>query len=124
MNGVAVGTDDAVLRVRAAADIGAGKRLRMAAQAGVEDLLGLQAREGAGNSIRAAARLNVRLTRPVAALAAGIFGFLLAGREALVMRVAIEVGPDVDVTSAAYVAADVIRRQATRWREHAQHDHP
>jgi hypothetical protein len=59
MNGMAVGADDVAQGVLAAADIGAGKRLAVTAQAGVQHFFRCDLRERDGNRLFAAARRDV-----------------------------------------------------------------
>ena len=73
VDGVAIGADYIFLGVNAAPDVGAGNRLRMAAQAGVESLL--RPDFGKRDDGRLAALgLDVSFPGSVAAFASGIFG--------------------------------------------------
>src|SRR5580704_6407760 len=103
---MAVGADDIALGVLAAADVGARQCLAMAAQAGVENFFGRQLGERDRNGGFAAARGYVSLTRPVAALAAGVFRFFFPRRNAFVMRIAEKRRIDVGMAGAADVTAD------------------
>ena len=101
-------------RVLAAADIGAGERLGVAAQAGVQNLIGRQSGEGGGMVALPPPRVHVCFAWPVAALAAGVFGRFLARGEALEMRIAVEGGPNVGVTGAARFTADIVGGEGGR----------
>ena len=79
----------------------------MAAEAGIESLLGSDFRER-DNRRLAAAGFNVGFPGPVATFAAGIFGRFLAVRDALVMRIAKELIPDRGVAGLTGLTADVI----------------
>ena len=77
VNGVAIGAHHVFIGVRAAANVGAGKRLGVAAQAGVENLRRRQLRER-NDAGFTAVRIYVRLPRPVAAFAPRVFRRFLA----------------------------------------------
>jgi hypothetical protein len=105
VNGVAIGADYVVQSVGGAADVGAAQGFGVAAQAVVENLLGLQFRKSNNRGL-AAPGFDVGLTGAVAALASGTVWRFFSGGDALVMGVLVEVGPNVGVASAAYVATD------------------
>src|ERR1700722_568734 len=109
---MAVRANHLFLCVLAAADVGAGERLGMAAEAGIQNLRRSQLRKGARNGIGAAACLHVGLARPVAALAASILRRFLPRSQALVMWIAVKGSPDIGVTRPANITAYVVIRQA------------
>src|SRR5437870_1658814 len=63
--------------------------------------------EGMGNCRLTAARRDVRLAGTVAAFAARAFRRFFTGRDALVVRILIEVEPDVGMTRTTGVTSDV-----------------
>ena len=107
MNGVAIGAHDVILRVRTAADIGARERLGMAAQARVQHFPWAQLGKGA-NGFLPAAGVEVISTGAVATLATRVFGLLLAGGDALEVRIAVERRRNIIVAATAQVAADIV----------------
>ena len=111
MNRVTVSADDIGEGMLRAANIGLRKIACVAVEASVQDGFGLHQREGARNGGRAAAGFDVGFTGSVTAFASGALGWLIAARDALVMRILIEVEPDVGVTSFTYRAPDVVCRR-------------
>src|ERR1035441_6630488 len=97
-----------------AADIGLRKIARVAVEAGVQDGFRRHQRERARNCGLTAVRFHVRLPRPVTAFASGALWRLIAAGDALVMRILIEVEPDVRVTGLTYRAAGVVVCQIGR----------
>src|SRR5512141_1800304 len=71
VNGMAVSAHDVALGVLAPPDVGAGKGLAVAAQAGVQHFFRRELGERARNRRLAAAGVHVVLAGPMAALAAG-----------------------------------------------------
>src|SRR5713226_9520423 len=102
---MAIGADYIVQRVRRAADIGSAQSFCVAPQTVVQNGLRLKLGEGHDGGL-AAARLDVSLTRTMAAFAPCSFGWLLAGSNAPVVGILIKSGPDVGVAGPANVAAD------------------
>jgi hypothetical protein len=107
---VAIGADYVVQGVSGSADVGAAQSFRVAPQTVVQNLPGLQLREGHDGSF-AAARLDMGLSRAVTPLASGVFGRFLSGGDAFVMRILVKVSPNVRVAGAAYVTADEAGRR-------------
>ena len=105
MDGVAAGADHVVQSVLGPADVGAADGLGVAAQAGVENFRRRQFREGDDGGF-AALRLDVSLAGSMAAFASGPIGGFFSGGDAFEVRVFVEIGPDVGVTGAAYLASD------------------
>ena len=105
---MAVGADDVVIGMHATPDVGAGNRLGMAEQAGIEDLLGGHKRKRYRNRIASATGGDMVRPRSVAALAARILGLLLARGNALKVRIAVKVRPNIGVASAADLTSDII----------------
>ena len=105
MYGVAIGAYHPIQRVRRTADVGAGQRLRVAAQAVVEYCARLQF--GKGNDGRLAAMgFDVRFTGTVTALTSGAVGRLFPGGDVLEVGILVKAGPNVRMASAAYVTAN------------------
>ena len=104
VDGMAIGADYVAQRVRRAANIGSAQSFRVAPQTVVQYGLRLKLGEGNDGSL-AAARLDVGLTRTVAAFAPCSFGWLLARSNAPVVGILIKGGPDVRVAGPANVAA-------------------
>jgi len=111
VNRMTVGAHHVRERVLRAADIGFRKIACVAGQARIQDGFWLHQRERARNRGFAAVGFHVGLPRPVAAFASGAVGWLIAAGDAFVMRVLIEVEPDVRVTSLTGCAADVVVRR-------------
>jgi len=107
MNRVAIRADHVRLRVSTPADVGARKRLRVAAEAGVKRFLGSDFRECDDGRL-AAVSLDVSLPRSMAAFAARVFRRFLAAGDAFVMRVAEELVPNRGMACFAGVTANVI----------------
>jgi len=107
VDGVAVGADHILLGVNAAADVGAGKGLRVAAETGVESLFGSDFGERDDGRL-AAVSVDVGLAGSMAALTTVVFGRFLAGGGSFIMRVAEKLVPQRRVTSLAGFAANVI----------------
>src|SRR6266853_2073410 len=86
VNGMAIGTDHLVHRMRRTADVGARERLAMALQASVQHLP--FGNFGKSNN-RAGGRetFDVLFAGPVAALASSAVWWFLAGHDTLVVRV-------------------------------------
>jgi hypothetical protein len=116
MDRVAIGADDIGLRVSALADIGAGERLGVAAQAGGESFLGPDFGKSNDGRLAPVGR-DMGFSGPVTALAASIFGRFLSARDALVVRVTEELIEHRSMTGLAGVAADVIGGQRNRGPE-------
>ena len=106
VDGVATGARDIVQGVLGAANVGAVQVARVTFETIVEDGLGRHQGKGVWDGRFAAARFDVRLSRPVATLAPGSLGRFLAGGEALEVRVLEEILKDVGVTNATRIAAD------------------
>ena len=96
MNGVALRARDIIQRVLRSPNVCSRKTLRMAAQAGVEDLAGSKLRE-CNNRRLPAMRGDMGLPWTMTSLAACIFRLLFAGSDALEMRVLIEPEPNIRV---------------------------
>jgi hypothetical protein len=90
--------------MRGSPDVGAAQRFGVAAEAVVQDLFGFQLGKG-HNSGFSTARFYVGLARAVAALASGALGRFFSGGDALVMRVLVEVRPNIGMAGPAHVAA-------------------
>ena len=90
-------------------NIGAGDIFTVAGQAGIQDLRRTHLRERPDSRL-AASGLDMSLTGAVTALAAGPLGRFLAAGDASIMRVLIEIQPDVRVTRPAHLAAHVRAR--------------
>src|SRR5436190_12733599 len=112
---MAVGTDDVTLGVLAAADIGAGNGLAVAAQAGIQDFFGSKPRKRDGNRGLAASGVYVVLAGAMAALAPGVFGLLFARRNAFIVGIAEKQCGYVGMAGAADIAADVVRCRQRGW---------
>src|SRR5258708_31315288 len=108
--------------MQAASNVGARNRLAMAAEARVQCFRRTELGKRDDGRL-AAARLHVRLSRTVAALAPGVFGRFLARRDALVMGVLEERRSNVRMTRLTDIASDVISSQRPRWRKREKH-HP
>src|SRR5262245_26053972 len=107
MNRMAASAGNIRERVFGAADLRACKVAGMASKAVIDNLDRLQLRKGDDGRL-AAASLDVRTTRTVAALAAGALGRLLTAGDALVVGVFVEVRPDVRVARPANGATNII----------------
>ena len=112
---MAVGAHDIALGVLAAADIGAGNGLAVAAEACIQDFFGSQSRKRNGNRGLAASGFYVILAGAMAALAAGVFGLLFARSNALIVWISKKRREYVGMAGAADIAADVIRRRQRGW---------
>ena len=108
MDGVAIGADYAGQSVRRAADVRPAEGFGVAPQAVVQHCFRPEFGEG-DNGRLTAARRYVGLTGAMAALASGPFRRFFAGCEALVMRILVEVCPDVGVAGPANITADIRR---------------
>jgi hypothetical protein len=105
VNGMAIRTHHVVLAVRRPPDVRSGERLRVTAEAFIENLLWLEL--GKCNDRRlSAARRNVGAAGSVAALASGVLGFLLAGSKTLEVRILVKLRPDVGMACLTRIAAD------------------
>jgi len=102
---MALGAGNAILGMRRVANICPGQALGMAAEAGIENLLRRQCREG-NDGCFASMRSNVQFAWAVAAFAPGIGRFFLSGGNALEMRVFVEPEPHVGVAGFADHASD------------------
>ena len=105
---MAICADDVVVCMHATPDVGAGNRLGMAEQAVIENLLGGHKRKRHGNRIAPATGGDMVRPGSVAALAARILGLLLARGNALKVRIAVKVRPNIGVASAADLTSDII----------------
>ena len=105
MDGMALGADYRIHCVRRAADICFGEILGVTAQAGIQDLLRLQKREGA-NGCFAAMRIYVSFPWAVASFASCVLRRFLTGGDTSEMRVLVERKPNVGMARAAYRAPD------------------
>ena len=110
MNGMATAADDVGQRMRGPADIGARKIFRVTGEAVVQDFFRLHQREGVRNGSLAAASLYVSLRRAVATFAACSRRRFGSRGNALVVRILVEVQPDVRVARLADRAAHIVRR--------------
>src|ERR1700683_331148 len=102
------------------------KIARVASQAGVQHGFRLHQRERPWNGSLAAVRFHVRFARPVAAFASGTLRRLVAAGDALIMRVLVEVEPDVRVAGLTDGPADVVgghQRNTHRNEEYPPTDH-
>jgi hypothetical protein len=88
-------------------DAGAGDRLAVAAEAGVEYLVRRRMRERNDRGL-GSVPLNVLTARSMAALAPGLLGWLVRGRSALGMWILVEVLPNVGMAGLADLATDKI----------------
>ena len=104
---VATGARYVVQGVLAPPDIGLVEIACVARQAGFHDRLGLHQGKGSRDGGLTAARRHVCRARTVAPLATRPLGSFLAGRDALVVRVLVEVEPHVGMARLAYIAAHV-----------------
>lgn len=110
MNGMATVADHAGHCMRGPADIGARKILRVTGEAVVQDFFRLHQREGVRNGRLAAASLDVCLRRAVATFTACPRRRFGSRCNALVVRIFVEVQPDVRVARLADRAAHIIGR--------------
>ena len=113
VDGVAIGADHVVEGMGGAADVGTAQGFGVAAEAIVQNLLGLELGKSHDGSF-AAVRLDVGLTRAVTCLASGTFGRFLTGGDALIVRILVKISPNVRVAGAAHVAPDEARRSSRR----------
>ena len=107
MDRMAVRANHVGFGVRAPPDIRARNRLRVAAQAGIENFVRRQLRKRYNRRL-AAASLDVSFARSMAAFASSVFWGFLSRSDALEMRIPIKIGPDVGMAGLANIAADVI----------------
>lgn len=103
VDGMAAGAGDVVDGMNGSADVRPGQRLAMAAEAFFQGLLRRQNREGGDGSL--AGGFDVNRTGAVTALAAGVFGRLVPGGDALKVRVLVKLRPDIGMAAFANVAA-------------------
>src|SRR5258708_7666884 len=113
VNRVAARADDILFSVDAALDIRARYGLSVAAEAGVEGFLRPDLSESNDGRL-APASIDVRLSAAMAALASRVFRLLSSRCQALVMRILVEIRPDIRVTRLANGAADIIRGKRAR----------
>jgi len=114
VNGVAGVAGYFGLSVRTAPDVATRQVLGMAGQAVVEHLPRIHQAEGTDGRLPAA-RLKVFLPGTVATLTARLLGRKIAGGNALVMWVPIEIQPHVGMAGLAGLAADVTICRRVRW---------
>lgn len=107
VNRVAAGADDVVQGVGRSPDISAAHVLGMAGEAIVQDFARRHDRERVRDRELATPCFHVCLARAMATLAAGPLGWFLARRDALVVRIFIEIRPDIRVACLADFAADI-----------------
>jgi hypothetical protein len=112
---MATGTRHIVLSVFAPPDIGLVEVAGVARQAGLHHRLGRHQRKRPRDGGLAAPCLHVCPSRPVTPFAPRPLGTLLAGRDALIVRILVEVEPHIRMASLAHVAAHVagLRRLRT-----------
>ena len=115
VNGMATAANHVGHRMRGAADIGARKIFRVTGEAVVQDFFRLHQRECVWYRRRTAASRDMCLRRAVATFAAGPCGRFGSRRDALVMRILVEVQPDVWVARFANRTAHVLRRSWIGW---------
>ena len=113
VDGVATRAHHIVLGVRGAPDVGAGQRLRVAAQAVIQDLFRFELGESNDGGLSAVG-CDVSLPRSMAAFASGMFRRFLASGDALEMRVLKEFRGDVGMAGFAGLAADEAARRIFR----------
>src|ERR1035441_4104764 len=105
VDGVATGARHVVLRVFRSPDIGPRQIARMTPQAGVQHLLRLHQRKCPRDGRLPAARLHVLPCRSMTTFAARLLLRLLTRRDALVVRILIEVHPYVGMAGFTRVTA-------------------
>ena len=120
VDGMTAGANDFVERVSRAANICAAQSFGMTPKTVVEDVLGWDLREGDDGGL-AAVGVDMGFAWPVAAFASGPFNRFLTGCDALVVRILVEPGENVRMTSPANSAAHVGRagyrlRDQQDWR--------
>src|SRR5262249_18306565 len=94
VNRMAGSAGDVVLGMLRAPDVGAIELFCMTSETQFYDLWRLHHAKGIHHRLDVAARIDMRLTRTMAALAAGPFRRFLAGGNALEMRVLVKAVPD------------------------------
>ena len=120
MDGMAARANDFVERVGGLTDIGAAQSFGVTSKTVVEDVLGWNLRESDDGGF-AAAGLDMGFAGSVTAFASGPFNRFLTGCDALVVRILVEPGENVRMTSPANGAAHVGRvgyrlRDQQDWR--------
>src|SRR5688572_8545059 len=105
---MAGGAGNVVLRVLRPAYLSASQVFRVAAEARVEDSLWRELAERDDRCL-AALRLHVRLAGPMAGLAAGVLGRRRSRCQRLVMRILVEIAPNVRMAGSAHCATDILR---------------